>query len=307
MFKSVSSCVSLVLLLQAIFLPAKANLLRRVPQGAGGAGAACSFVDGAISFCESVTPGWISLIPASQAPCICYSSRTWVPNLFDGAIATCAAFVSTAIPTDYSIVAALTGFCSSVGNVLVSTGMTTATATRTTSGTATRTSGTGPIKSAGAVPSACGLVLDYISICDSLSPGFESLDPTSQAPCLCYDSRSWVPTIFDDAVTSCGSFVSTAIPSDYSLFEAFEGFCSSVGDVGNPITAGRTTGAAASSTGGGSTGGGSNRPSTTQGSTTRASAPAVASPSNVGDAGPGANGWSVILGMAATLFVFLLA
>src|SRR5436853_3315422 len=121
MFKFASSCVSLVLLLQAIVLPAKANLLKRIPQGAGEAQAACASVVIAIEFCESVSPGFDSFTPASQAPCLCYSSKSWVPTFFDGAIATCAAYARTADPEDYSLIAEFTGFCSSIGDILTPT------------------------------------------------------------------------------------------------------------------------------------------------------------------------------------------
>lgn len=41
-----------------------------------------------------------------------------MPENFDGGVETCAEYVSTAVPTDYSIISALGGFCTAVGDVL---------------------------------------------------------------------------------------------------------------------------------------------------------------------------------------------
>ena len=53
---------------------------------------ACTIVLGAIDFCSSVSPGFLTFAPSRQAPCLCYSSSTWIPNLFDGYIASCMSF-----------------------------------------------------------------------------------------------------------------------------------------------------------------------------------------------------------------------
>jgi hypothetical protein len=50
---------------------------------------ACGVVLDAISICESFSPGFLTYAASRQAPCLCYSSGTWIPNFFDGAIATC--------------------------------------------------------------------------------------------------------------------------------------------------------------------------------------------------------------------------
>lgn len=57
------------------------------------------------------------------------------------------------------------------------------------------------------------------------------MDPTSQAPCLCYSSGTWRPTGFDGPVSTCADFVKTAQPSDYALFSNLAGFCTDVGDI----------------------------------------------------------------------------
>lgn len=78
---------------------------------------ACSFVSYALSFCNSATPGFSTLGVTSQAPCLCYSSTSWAPNSFDGAVQTCADFVKTAEPTAYSDIAGIEGYCSSIGDI----------------------------------------------------------------------------------------------------------------------------------------------------------------------------------------------
>lgn len=55
-------------------------------------------------------------------------------------------------------------------------------------------------------PEACGLVLDAISICESFSPGFLTYAPSRQAPCLCYSSSTWMPEVFDGAISTCNIF-----------------------------------------------------------------------------------------------------
>ena len=85
---------------------------------------------------------------------------------------------------------------------------------------------------------ACLSEGEYISICNSLTPGFVSLtDFSLQAPCLCYSSTSWAPSIYDGYHSSCLNWYSTADPSDYFSITA-EGTappvtapCQKVGDV----------------------------------------------------------------------------
>lgn len=54
-------------------------------------------------------------------------------------------------------------------------------------------------------PRACALVLDAISICESLSPGFLTFASSRQAPCLCYSRGTWNPNLFDGAISTCKS------------------------------------------------------------------------------------------------------
>ena len=216
----------------------KANLLfNRAPQVTA-LPAACSTVLEALSYCESVSPGFTTLNPTSQAPCLCYSSTSFVPDVFDGVVATCASGLSAeGALADYSTVELLAGFCSSIGPVLGGSPQSTS-ATTTTPGTLT------------AVPTACSLVVDAISSCESVSPGFSTLDPTNKAACLCYSSTSWDPQYFDGAAATCASGLSAQGDlADYSTVELLAGFCTRVGDVGNPPTATATPGLSPSTSG----------------------------------------------------------
>lgn len=91
------------------------------------------------------------------------------------------------------------------------------------------------------VNDACSTVANVLTFCNSISPGFSTLAATDQAPCLCYNSTSWVPNWFDGAVETCAQYIQTADPSDTSLYSSLvtlEGFCSSVGTIslGNHTT-----------------------------------------------------------------------
>ena len=59
--------------------------------------------------------------------------------------------------------------------------------------------------------SGCCLLSSALSVCTSLTPGFTALAPSQQAPCLCYSSTDWQPSIFDDAVKTCADYASTAV------------------------------------------------------------------------------------------------
>lgn len=50
---------------------------------------ACSFVLGAIEYCSSVSPGWIDAPAKTQATCLCYSSASWAPSIFDNSVSSC--------------------------------------------------------------------------------------------------------------------------------------------------------------------------------------------------------------------------
>lgn len=86
---------------------------------------ACATVDAAITSCESATPGWTDLAGTQQASCICYSGSSWAPNAFDDPVLSCANYLKTASPSDYSDVLSIENFCTKKGDVRASTGAST--------------------------------------------------------------------------------------------------------------------------------------------------------------------------------------
>ena len=190
---------------------------------------ACATVDYALSFCDSAIPGFSTLDPTDQASCFCYSSTAWVPDAFDGAVFSCAQYAATALPESaYSNLVNLEGFCSAVGDVEAGNGPAAVSAT-TTPGAAATVTGAAEVDIF--TNPACSAVGSALSFCNSVSPGFTTMDPTSQAPCLCYSSTAWVPDDFDGAVLTCAEYVSSAAPTSLSLVTGLEGFCSDVGNV----------------------------------------------------------------------------
>jgi hypothetical protein len=229
-----SSTFALVWLLQSLTTANAGFLGARVPAVTPAGEIACEYVLDAISFCESVSPGFTTLPPSSQAPCLCYSSTVWDPNFFDNYVFSCAEYASTAAPADYSDIVALDGFCSSVGNVLTQPASVPA---QTTPLPTQSTAAGGNLDS----NTACSFVLAALSFCISASPGFTTLAPSLQAPCLCYSSTSWDPNPFDNAMATCAEYASTAVPSDYSVISALEGFCTKVGNVAGNVLPTTTT------------------------------------------------------------------
>jgi hypothetical protein len=207
---------------------------------------ACSIVPYAISFCESASPGFDNFSPQSQAPCLCYNntgnSMVWEPNIFDGAVLTCAEYLKTADPTDYSTFAELEGFCTSIGNVLEAgtPAITPTTPVKTSPPTTIQNPTAGPTTAAPttAAPTKTGLtyppcvtVGSIIDSCISATPAFTDLNNEQQASCVCYSGNTWNPNGFDVPILSCANYVQTAVPSEYSDFEGLEGFCTNYGAV----------------------------------------------------------------------------
>lgn len=211
---------------------------------------ACSTIQFALSYCSSVSPGFDNFSPSSQAPCLCYSSTSWDPEGFDGAIATCADFFSTADPKALPTIEVFEGFCSSIGPVLGAAATSGVAATTSaaptpaptpskhiasaTFATPTFNLGTASLTNspeATLLPEACTLIVSAISYCNEVTPGFTTLDPTSQAPCLCYSSTSWDPQFFDNNVKTYAGYLSTADATGVSVVSRISSFCHSIGDI----------------------------------------------------------------------------
>jgi hypothetical protein len=72
---------------------------------------ACEVFLALLSSCNSISPGFNTFRYEDQTPCLCYPNTTkWQPEIFDGAVATCAQYLSAA-PSEYSQLASLEGFC----------------------------------------------------------------------------------------------------------------------------------------------------------------------------------------------------
>jgi hypothetical protein len=72
---------------------------------------ACEVFIALLSSCNSISPGFTTFRYEDQTPCLCYPNTTkWQPEVFDGAIATCAQDLSTTL-SEYSQIASLEGFC----------------------------------------------------------------------------------------------------------------------------------------------------------------------------------------------------
>ena len=85
---------------------------------------------------------------------------------------------------------------------------------------------------------ACDLYIDILSICNYSTPGLITFtDFSSEAPCLCYSSSSWAPSIYDGYLGTCISYLSASNPAEYSSVTFAAGGppvttpCEKVGDV----------------------------------------------------------------------------
>jgi hypothetical protein len=183
---------------------------------------ACQLVGEALAICDSLTPGFNTLQPTDQAHCLCYSSTSWMPNIFDSAVKTCADYASTAVPGAFPPLSNLEGFCQGIGDVETSP-----------PSPATTTTISQSIPSTSFSISAfsgqqCNSANEILNSCSSQTPGFSSLQSTEQAKCLCYVSTSWCPTAFDNAVATCVVYASTAASSAYAAITPLTWFCFSV-------------------------------------------------------------------------------
>jgi hypothetical protein len=184
--------------------------------------AACNTVSEYLSICESYTPGFSTLAFSEQAPCLCYSSTVWSPQLYDGYWDTCWTSFSAIDYPGYASVTAMDGpivfnQCRSAGNVL--------------SEFPTSTAGGAMIGSA-----ACASFDSIYSSCEAQTPGFTNLRDSQAASCLCYTSvNSWSPQRYDSIFGACVAYLSTYEPAAYATLTAYgppvTTYCQSVGNV----------------------------------------------------------------------------
>jgi hypothetical protein len=84
---------------------------------------ACWSVGYALTWCASVSPGFLTMDTSLQAPCLCYSevnptSTDWRPDLFDGKVLTCSEYMSAVVPASLTDITSLEDFCTEAGDVL---------------------------------------------------------------------------------------------------------------------------------------------------------------------------------------------
>jgi hypothetical protein len=89
---------------------------------------------------------------------------------------------------------------------------------------------------------ACAIVRSRLEKCEKVS-GFATLAPQTQASCLCYNNiGAYIPSVWDNAATSCYASGSSAHPVLYSILTASSsealGFCTKFA---GPATASATT------------------------------------------------------------------
>jgi hypothetical protein len=188
------------------------------------ADSSCNAFTSIFASCTSATPGITDLPFSVAASCFCYSSSIWKPSAYDGAVATCLAYFSTADPAYYSSLSESGGIqttqCQEVGNVITS-----ASAFKTTSAPTLS-------PSAGAILTSCASWENIYASCGAASPSFSVQPPDVQASCLCYVNSTYAPSIYDGAFDTCWQYIKTASPALYSSgMGAASTFCEYFGDV----------------------------------------------------------------------------
>ncbi|KAF4625094.1 hypothetical protein G7Y89_g13074 [Cudoniella acicularis] len=75
----------------------------------------------------------------------------------------------------------------------------------------------------------CFYIVSVINSCESATPGFTNKPSSDQQSCLCYSTGSGTTRTleFNDAASTCASFVSTADPAEYSSISELQSFCQS--------------------------------------------------------------------------------
>lgn len=196
---------------------------------------ACKSVEALVSYCNSATPGWSSFTAFSlQAPCLCYESGEWKPQIYDRIASSCLDYYSTEDPAYLSRASASRGRglptspCSVAGDLLA--------------GTTISSSASTPLITKGPSEAlsrydinlvACNSIDTLASLCENYSPGFVSFSSSQQANCLCYSGRAWDPDFYDSLYGSCIDYISTANTSIYSSLDALGIIstpCKSIGD-----------------------------------------------------------------------------
>lgn len=202
---------------------------------------ACRYVDAVWSYCQSATPGFSTYSSfSSQAPCLCYESATWKPQIYDGLVSSCFDYFRTEDPSYISSISAArsraglveslpTTPCSSAGNSFPG-------ATKSANTPLITTGPSAALSRYDVNHVACNLYTTFSSLCAADTTGFSSLSFSKQASCFCYSGISWDPGYYDGLVGSCWRYISTKSTSLYSSLNVggsgiISAPCETVGDI----------------------------------------------------------------------------
>ncbi|OAP58485.1 hypothetical protein AYL99_07575 [Fonsecaea erecta] len=176
--------------------------------------ASCELVNSIAAACSASTSNLFDQGFSVAASCLCYSGSVYQPSIYDGAIETCLAYLSTASPPLYTSLAGSgqTGSpCASVGDVRTNT----------------------------AIDSNLISCSSWYSMEASCSGDNINSSPppfSIQASCLCYTSSVFAPSVFDGYWDGCLDYYKTASSAYYYETLSSPGKdlntpCARVGDV----------------------------------------------------------------------------
>ncbi|KAL1910130.1 hypothetical protein Sste5344_004042 [Sporothrix stenoceras] len=188
---------------------------------------ACATAGDVVSYCVDYLP--YDAAVTDSASCFCCDAATFLAPVYSS----CEDYIVASAPEyteDYS--ASNEGFrCGSVaaatttgsGGATQTGGNTFPSATATNS-EAVETFGGGGGGAATAQPPACTSFASMYSSCDANVRGFETMDDSQAASCLCYVNGKFT-TALDDYISECGVWAKTADPEEYESYVAIESFC----------------------------------------------------------------------------------
>ena len=90
---------------------------------------------------------------------------------------------------------------------------------------------------------SCDAWLSLEASCAATTPNFLSLPFTEEASCVCYSGTVWQPTVYDNYLKTCLSYLSTASQSQFSALSGTGLPTSPCAEVGNVMTVASQSGA----------------------------------------------------------------
>ncbi len=160
------------------------------PRKSGPNSASCKALTSFEAACASATPGFLTLDPAKQYSCLCFTSSTFAPSVYQNYHDGCLSYLSTASPALYSSIGGHDlppDYCVSASQALATTA---------------------------AYVAACSSWDSLVSSCAALTPSFTHLSFSRQARCLCHVSSSTYA--YDGYFASCLQYFSLVEPRQWS-------------------------------------------------------------------------------------------